>query len=250
MLNSFWGKFGERQNKATTIAVQEPSHLFSLLTDDTLNISTIRLGNEDVLEVVHTSQDEADDKGSKVNIFIAAFTTCHARLKLYEVLHVLQQQVLYYDTDSVIYRWSPGLPSIPIGHYLDEMADDLEGDVMTKFVSGGAKNYGYRTRDGKVECKVRGSTLNHRGASILNFDSMKQNVLSELDDPKDKPRFLKITNPYHFVCDTTAKNIKLMERVKQYKLVFDKRVLDPVTRVSVPFGYHQIADDVEQLVNL
>lgn len=118
MLNSFWGKFGERQNKATTITVQEPSHLFSLLTDDTLNISTIRLSNEDVLEVVHSSQDEAADNGSKVNIFIIAFTTCHARLKLYEVLHVLQHQVLYYDTGSVIYRWSPGLPSIPIGDYL------------------------------------------------------------------------------------------------------------------------------------
>lgn len=35
MLNSFWGKFGERQNKSVTATVQEPSHFFSLLTDDT-----------------------------------------------------------------------------------------------------------------------------------------------------------------------------------------------------------------------
>lgn len=95
------------------------------------------------------------------------------------------------------------------------MTDELEGDVITEFVSGGAKYYGYRTRDGKVECKVRGFTLNHCDASILNFDSMKQNILSELDEPKNKPRFLKITSPYHFVSDTTAKSIKLMERVKQ-----------------------------------
>ena len=39
MLNSFWGKFGERQNKSVTVTVQEPSHLFSVLTDDTLDIS-------------------------------------------------------------------------------------------------------------------------------------------------------------------------------------------------------------------
>lgn len=113
MLNSFWGKFGERQNKATTVTVHEPSHLFSLLTNETLEISTTRLCTEDVLEVVDTSQDEAADKGSKVNIFIAAFTTCHARLKLYEALHILQQQVLYYDTDSVIYRWTPDYPAFP-----------------------------------------------------------------------------------------------------------------------------------------
>lgn len=41
MLNSFRGKFGERQNKSVTVTVQEPSHLFSLLTDDTLDISNI-----------------------------------------------------------------------------------------------------------------------------------------------------------------------------------------------------------------
>ena len=39
----------------------------------------------------------------KTNIFIAAFTTCWALLKLYSYLDQVQQQVLYYDTDSVIY---------------------------------------------------------------------------------------------------------------------------------------------------
>lgn len=250
MLNSFWRKFGERQNKATTVTVHEPSHFFSLLTDDTLEIYTIRLCTEDVLEVVHTSQDEAINKGSKVNIFIASFTTCHARLKLYEALHSVQDQVLYYETDSVIYRGAPELPSIPVGDYLGEMTDELEGDVIVEFVSGGAKNYGYRTRGGKAECKVRGFTLNHHGASILNFDPMKRNILSEIDDPKDKPRHLKVTNPHHFARDTSAMTIGLTKRVKQYELVFDKRVLSPLTRTSVPFGYQHITDEVEMLTSL
>ena len=154
MLNSFWGKFGERQNKSVPVTVQEPSHLFSLLTDDTLDISTIRLCTEDVLEVVNTSQHDAADKGTKVNIFIAAFTTCHACLKLYQALHTVKQQVLYKNTDSVIYRWSPGQPIIPTGDYLGEMTNKLEEDVIVEFVSGGAKNLGYRTCNGKVECKV------------------------------------------------------------------------------------------------
>ena len=62
------------------------------------------------------------------------------------------------------------------------MTDELEGDVTVEFVSRGAKNYGYRTRNGKVECKVRGFTLNHRGAAVLNFDTMKRNILSELNE--------------------------------------------------------------------
>ena len=94
---------------------------------------------------------------------MAAFTTCWARLKLYSYLDTLQEQVLYYDTDSVIYRWRGGQPSIPLGDYLGDMTDELDGDTITEFASGGAENYGYRTAGGKTECKVRGFTLNVRG---------------------------------------------------------------------------------------
>lgn len=88
-----------------------------------------------------------------------------------------------------------------------------------------------------MECKVRGFTLNHRGAAVLNFDTTKRNILSELNEPQDNPRHLNVINPHHFFCDTTAKTIGLTKHVKKYGLVFDKRVLDPDTRVSVPFEY-------------
>ena len=150
MLCSFGGKFGERINKPTTVTVQNPAHLFSLISDAALDISTLRLCTDDILEAVYTSVQDNAVKGTKTNIFVAAFTTCHARLKLYESLDTLQQQVLYYDTDSVIYRWRPNQPSITTGYFLGEMTDELDGDVITEFVSGGAKNYGYLTRAGKV----------------------------------------------------------------------------------------------------
>ena len=86
---------------------------------------------------------------------VAAFTTCLARLKLYESLETLGEQVLYYDMDSVIYRCKPGEPTIPIGNYLGDMTDELEGKgYITEFVSGGPKNYGYTTSEGDVCCKV------------------------------------------------------------------------------------------------
>ena len=47
------------------------------------------------------------------------------------------------------------------------MTNELDGDVITLFVSGGAKNYGYTTQQGKVLCKVRGFTLNVRVAAVL-----------------------------------------------------------------------------------
>ena len=66
--------------------------------------------------------------------------------------------MLYYDTDIVVvYKWRPDQPSITTGDFLGDMTDELDGDVITEFVSGGATNYGYPTRQGKVDCKVRDS---------------------------------------------------------------------------------------------
>ena len=78
--HSFWGKFGERMNKPTTVTVRDPAP--TLISDSALDISTLRLCTDDILEAVYTSVNDNATKGTKTNIFVAAFTTCHARLKL------------------------------------------------------------------------------------------------------------------------------------------------------------------------
>ena len=150
----------------------------------------------------------------------------------------------------MVYKWRPGQPSIATGDFLGDMTDELDGDVITEFVSGGAKNYGYQTRGGKVVCKVRGFTLNVRGSAILNFQTMKENILSELDSPQDSRRNLNITTPYYFKRDLEQKQIQVVPRVKQYGLVFDKRVIDVVTRSSYPYGYERIGDELDLLLDL
>ena len=150
MLNSFWGKFGEQMNKMKTKQITEPHELIDHLNDTTIEISDIRILSADVIEFAYKKIEEDAVKGSKTKIFIAAFTTCQARLKLYESLEVLGDRVLYYDTDSVIYTWKPGQTEIPLGDYLGDMTNELdEGDYIVEFVSGGAKNYGYATKHGK-----------------------------------------------------------------------------------------------------
>ena len=231
------------------MAVKEPSQLFSLLSDTTKEISTIRICTDDILETVYTSVNENAQKGTKTNIFVAAFTTSLARLKLYESLDLLQKQVLYFDTDSIVYKWREGQPSIQIGDYLGQWKDELEGDVITEFVSGGAKNYAYQTRGGNSVCKVRGFTLNVRGSNILNFQSMKLNILQELNIPQDSRRNMNIVTPYHFQRDVEKKQIRVVPRVKQYGLVFDKRVLN-TNAFSYPYGYRRVGDEVQLLLDL
>jgi len=229
---------------------RSPSKTLPICLLSSLDISTLRLCTDDILEAVYTSVKENAVKGTKTNIFIAAFTACHARLKLCESLDTLQKQVLYYDTDSVVYKWRPGQPCIAIGEFLGDMTDELDGDVITEFVSGGAKNYGYQTRAGKVVCKVRGFMLNVRGSAVLNFDTMKDNILSGLETPQDSRRTLNIVTPYHFRRNLEQKQIQVVPRVRQYGLVFDKRVVDVETKSSHPYGYERIGDEVDLLLDL
>ena len=128
------------------------------------------------------------------------------------------------------------------------MTDDLDGDVITEFVSGGAKNYGYKTREGKVVSKVRGFTLNVRGSAVLNLETMKDNILAELDNTLDNRRILDVVTPYYFQRDLENKRIKVMPRVRQYGLVFDKRVIQTKTKSSYPYGYERIGEEVELLL--
>ena len=125
------------------------------------------------------------------------------------------------------------------GDYLGDLTDELEpGDHITDFTSGGPKNYGYRTAGGKTECKVRGFSLHHvRGNAQLNYDVLRRNVLEELTAPQAERRVVDVVNPHFFTRHPATKQLRIQPRTKQYGLVFDKRVVNPDTFVSFPYGY-------------
>ncbi|GBL63111.1 hypothetical protein AVEN_107139-1 [Araneus ventricosus] len=77
-------------------------------------------------------------QSDQTNVYLAAFTTAHSRLKLYREIEMLGEAVLYYDTDSIIYA-SHGKNYPEIGDFLGDFTDDLEGDAIVKFVSGKGK---------------------------------------------------------------------------------------------------------------
>ncbi|XP_022807948.1 uncharacterized protein LOC111344946 [Stylophora pistillata] len=104
MLNSFWGKFGQNCNKSKVHQISHPAALLDLLDDPLQQVQEVRILSPELVEVVTKRDDQDPEKGRATNVFIAAFTTCQARLKLYESLEILRNRVLYYDTDSVVYK--------------------------------------------------------------------------------------------------------------------------------------------------
>ena len=79
---------------------------------------------------------------------------------------------------------------------------------------------------------------------------MKDNILSEVETPQDSRRTLNIVTPYHFRRNLEQKQIQVVPRVKQYGLVFDKRVVDVATKLSHPYGYERIGDEIDLLLHL
>ena len=239
MLNSMWGKFGQRLNKTQIQAFDDPHAFHRFLDSDTLDVRHVSVINDDMVEVHFQNKKEDIRVSPNLNIFVACFTTCHARLKLYQALEPLGERVLYFDTDSVIYleetptQFKPTLDS-----YLGDFASELEDDeYIQEFVSGGPKNYGYTTNKGKVECKVRGFRLNSEGHTQLNYDVMRQNVQDEIERPLPKPRQNQVINSHQIVRDPTNYQLYTRPSSKFYQLVCNKRVIDPHTFKTYPYGY-------------
>ena len=88
-----------------TEQITDPQVFFDYLTSDEINVLDADLVSDDLIEIRY----------KYTNVVIAAFTTAYARLKLYEVLDMLQERVLYYDTDSVIFVSKPDEPDPPLG---------------------------------------------------------------------------------------------------------------------------------------
>ena len=238
MLNSMWGKFGQRLNKTQVQTFDEPQAFHRFLETSTLDVRHVSVINDDLVEVHYQYQDEDILVSPNLNIFVACFTTCWARLRLYTALELLGERVLYYGTDSVLFLQDEGQANPVLGPYLGEFASELEDDdYIVEFVLGGPKNYGYTTKKAKVECKVRGFRLNSEGKTQLNYDVMRQNVLDELQKPLLKPRQTQVVKTYQIVRDPKTYQLYTFPDYKWYQLVYDKRVVDPITFLTYPYGY-------------
>ena len=238
MLNSMWGKFGQRLNKTQVQTFDDPQSFHRFLDTSTLDVRHVSVINDDMVEVHYQYQDQDIPVSPNLNIFVACFTTCWARLPLYAALEQLQERVLYYDTDSVIFLQDEGQCNPVLGNYLGEFTSELDhDDYITEFVSGGPKNYGYQTKKGKIECKVRGFHLNSEGKTQLNYHVMRQNVLDEIQKPLQKPRQTQVVKTYQIVRDPQTYQLYTFPDYKRYQLVYDKRVVDPISFQTFPYGY-------------
>ena len=230
-LNSFWGKFGQRSNmqQSKYVYAGDLAPFIDLIADRSKELIDFHIISDDVLHVNWRHRGEFVPDNNKTNIFVATFTTCWARLKLYGILDSLGDRVLYYDTDSVIYVSRPELWDPPLGDFLGDLTDELDGHFIEEYCAGGPKNYAYRLENGTEVCKVRGFTLNFTNSRKVNFETIKEMVF----DPK---RTVTLTNPRKINRDKHARMLFNREERKTYGIVYTKRVVLP-SMDTLPYGY-------------
>lgn len=188
MLNNLWGRFGMQENISRSVLISSFEKLLKMVNDETLEIQGVRVVSKCVVQVIYRVKNVQFLEMSKdTNIFIAATTTAWARIRLYKELDQLKDRVLYCDTDSVIYQKSlDPEKNLKIGNFLGDMTSELDsGDEIIEFVSGGPKNYAYKTRKGKIVVKVKGFSLNSVNAPVFSFENIKKIILEGVSTKKD-----------------------------------------------------------------
>ena len=184
---------------------------------DVLNI--VPAGQKHIVSVRYTSF--ADNISKSTNLPIAAFTTAHARIKLYELLEKVNQRVLYCDTDSCVFVAKDGEEVPETGRFLGDLTDEIgAGITADSFVCTGAKSYAVRLikRDGSIDhiLKAKGLTLSNKTKDIINFDSMLKIVLDKIDKDaeEEKREWLTADGKYYNMIkdtDLTAIAVKQMK---------------------------------------
>lgn len=181
ILNSLWGKFGQRDDLIKCVIMKNAYELFDYEVKK-------RVGR--LVEV----KEQMVGGGSRMkyfkdtmfhptkNVAVAAFVTAHARIRLWKVMKRLGTRVLYHDTDSVIYETDNGRCLIEEGIRLGQWESETKEYLIHDFVSIAPKTYAYRYYEGDklVEVvKAKGFTLTDSDKAV-SFDSLVRMVAASL----------------------------------------------------------------------
>jgi len=238
-LKPFAGKFGEHPDRLKNIFIcgTELNKLYDVITDHKVKDVNFDIISGNLLHLSYRRSVEYMNTLPHGNMFVAAMTTCHARLQLYQYLEKLGTRVLYLDTDSVIYTTlTKTEKDLPLGNFLGELTNEIPSGHITEFASTGPKNYAYHVKDlrggGNYEVvKVKGFSLNARTCKKINFKSLKNMILyKEVKIPTENPRKIKRSLKKTSVITTSAEH-------KVFKLVYNKRYLLPDKISTLPFGW-------------
>ena len=201
--------------------VTDINEFYQVVLDDTIGNLNMNFITDDMVQMSYTYRDQFVDNSYNTNIYVACFTTSSARLMLYEKLDYLNEKVLYFDTDSIIYIEPKNSNLIETGDMLGDLTDELDGESINSFL------YGHN----RQKCVIKGFRLNHENSQILNHANMIKIVTNEIKE-------LTLVNENKI----TRQNKQIVNKYdeKVYSFGYDKRTIKHISESCIetyPYGY-------------
>jgi len=228
-LNSLWGKFGQNPKVKHSEYIDSEKDFYRVILDDQIENIGLCFLNDNMVYASYEKKDEFLNVSYNTNIFIACFTSSWARLRLYSMLDMLDKNVCYCDTDSVVYIENEQTKPI-VDQYIGEWTDELGDNYMDFWCCAQAKDYGYILNNGKQAGKVKGFRVTAETENKMTNEQRIQLIKGAIDHVDINYNQFIIKN-----CEIITKSM-----VKQWAFKFDKRMIRQVSEDlidTVPNGF-------------
>ena len=235
-LNSLWGKLCQRSNLTQSIFTADHNEV---ITHFNTKVISDFIDFDGMMNLTFSNKEEDDVPTSRSNVGVAAFTTSHARMKLYSGLEIVGDRAVYCDTDSVVYVSNGVDPDIPTGSELGEFKDELGGDHIVEWAAPGPKMYSYRLASGGVRVKSKGFSMTSNAEDVLNFENYKAAVLGEEFKSEVVTPITMVRNKRTLEIDN------VLNKTKRFRSTLtNKGVYSASTSRLYPFGYEFQIDEL------
>jgi hypothetical protein len=207
MLNSLYGKMGQRPEHTSTHYTTTAREFHQLMEDPTQEVLDFEHLNERMDRVVVRKRGPFVQAPKTNSLAVACFVTSLARLRLYEYMEeavLAGHHLLYCDTDSLMYvlRRGGGGPPVHEGEWMGDMKRELPGRRIVEFIAAGPKNYAYVHVARDVPAwqwrqwleapaaeadrmaavlRIRGIQLTYTANQLLNYTSMRRLIHDHFD---------------------------------------------------------------------
>ena len=273
MMNSFYGKWGQRSNwpETSTFSRKEVEKCLKILSNPTYQIlhgEVVKRFNESYVVLEFEKKISTVKGDSCKNDHIAAFVTAYGRIMLNELIQKLGNQIIYSDTDSAFLTREMELP-FRTGFRIGDL--ELELEQGFNWSALGRKSYSFESK-GKVICKQKGISLKNSMREKFTPDHIRKiflqtkhnyynlkNTNENLDDDIVLKKMKKLTE--EGIYDTIIVNQRKFQSIREDRLTMKKQSIIQEKKTcflmwglkriplweneendvidSLPFGYYQ-----------
>ena len=201
----------ENYNASKIVKSNKEFYKFLSKRGKTRNIDSINVFNDQVIEILYENIDTPQTKKKILsNEYVGIFTTSYGRLELLRYMNILQEKMLYADTDGFFFYGS----ELQTGNEMGDLKNEKPNSKITEFLALQPKSYAYKYLDKnenlKTIVRAKGFTLTKNNSEKLNLKSM----LNLLEGTKSKIDLDDNIN----VKNKNTKIVKNLSRKKKFQI--------------------------------